>query len=469
MRLLCVLYANVCLGLNIHFFFRTAHPDVPFHQKRLAAAKADLKRQVDELKLSESIHFESLFDANIHSKEEYYQDFLIMNALPYVQEKISSDVDWIFFGEETTHVVLDRLIETLEGEKHGDKAAIIGRGLYDREPAIIHHFFGVGGDSNYKTFAFPDFDAGFVINQPLLNQIIDKLAIWKSKPEFQIDPKHEFIKFIKTHLNIEMQTSKHFCGGNWHREQKTCFTRAGKELPDCGLTDTSKIFVAVKTTEKFHADRLKVVKKTWGPKFDNIKYYSNVTDPKIPTVVSGPNTERGHCQKLYHILEKFHEMEGYEWLYVADDDTIVSAYRLHRLTACYDGNQPLFIGERYGYGLNTGHGYPYVTGGGGMLFSRGAVKAWKSHNCHCPTADSPDDMMIGMCLTRAASIVHLNNFHQARPDDYSEGYLDNNTPLSFHKHWNNDPLQVYANWFGLDDTQWWSTQAHDHPSKKTEL
>lgn len=90
--------------------------------------------------------------------------------------------------------------------------------------------------------------------------------------------------------------------------------------------------MAVKTTEKFHADRLKVVKKTWGPKFDNIKYYSNVTDPKIPTVVSGPNTERGHCQKLYHILEKFHEMEGYEWLYVADDDTIVSAYRLHRLT-----------------------------------------------------------------------------------------------------------------------------------------
>lgn len=52
---------------------------------------------------------------------------------------------------------------------------------------------------------------------------------------------------------------------------------------------------------------------------------------------------------------------------------------------------------------------------------------------------------------------------------FSEGYLDNNTPLSFHKHWNNDPLQVYANWFGLDDTQWWSTQAHDHPSKKTEL
>ena len=98
------------------------------------------------------------------------------------------------------------------------------------------------------------------------------------------------------------------------------------------MTPNEKVFVAVKTTEKFHKDRLKVVKKTWGPKFDNIVFYSNVTDSSIPTVISGPNTERGHCQKLYYILKEFLPKKEYDWLYVADDDTICSAYRLHRIT-----------------------------------------------------------------------------------------------------------------------------------------
>ena len=76
----------------------------------------------------------------------------------------------------------------------------------------------------------------------------------------------------------------------------------------------------------------------------------------------------------------------------------------------------------------------------------------------------------GLCMTsNNVPIVHLPNFHQAKWDEYSEGYLDNNTPLSFHKHYGLDPIQVYANWFGLDDQQWWSTQAHDHPSKRDEL
>ena len=39
------------------------------------------------------------------------------------------------------------------------------------------------------------------------------------------------------------------------------------------------------------------------------------------------------------------------------------------------------IGERYGYGLNTGRGYPYLTGGGGMLLSRAAVEVWQTEAC----------------------------------------------------------------------------------------
>lgn len=41
-----------------------------------------------------------------------------------------------------------------------------------------------------------------------------------------------------------------------------------------------------------------------------------------------------------------------------------SIFRLRRLLSCYDPNEPVFLGERYGYGLGTG-GYSYITGGGG--------------------------------------------------------------------------------------------------------
>ena len=79
-----------------------------------------------------------------------------------------------------------------------------------------------------RTFPFPDFDAGFVLNRPLIRILVSKLGEWRSRPEFQIDPKHEFARFIKKHAGIQMKESKNFCAGNWHRTQKTCYTRAGK-------------------------------------------------------------------------------------------------------------------------------------------------------------------------------------------------------------------------------------------------
>ncbi|XP_053375041.1 beta-1,3-glucosyltransferase-like [Mercenaria mercenaria] len=64
--------------------------------------------------------------------------------------------------------------------------------------------------------------------------------------------------------------------------------------------------------------------------------------------------------------------------------------------------------------------------------------------CHCSSNDSPDDMIIGMCLRRFdIPITHVPYLHQARPDDYSEGYLSRHIPVSFHKHWNCDPIKIY--------------------------
>lgn len=50
----------------------------------------------------------------------------------------------------------------------------------------------------------------------------------------------------------------------------------------------------------------------------------------------------------------------------ADLELCFSLELLRNLLACYkDTEGPLFLGERYGYGVTTGNGYNYITGGGG--------------------------------------------------------------------------------------------------------
>ncbi|KFW73985.1 Beta-1,3-glucosyltransferase, partial [Phalacrocorax carbo] len=229
-----------------------------------------------------------------------------------------------------------------------------------------------------------------------------------------------------------------------------CATTFSNFLPLCGEpVKKEDVFVAVKTCQKFHADRIPVVKQTWEREAALIEYYSDYADSSIPTVDLGiPNTDRGHCGKTFAILERFlnHSSRRTPWLVIVDDDTLISIFRLRKLLSCYDPNEPVFLGERYGYGLGTG-GYSYITGGGGMVFSRIAVQKLLASKCRCYSMDAPDDMVLGMCFSGLGiPITHSPLFHQARPMDYPKGYLAHQIPVSFHKHWNIDPVKEYFTW-----------------------
>lgn len=39
---------------------------------------------------------------------------------------------------------------------------------------------------------------------------------------------------------------------------------------------------------------------------------------------------------------------------------------------------------------------------------------------------------------------------QARPEDYAKEFLAHQTPVSFHKHWNIDPIAVFNKWLKDD-------------------
>lgn len=94
-----------------------------------------------------------------------------------------------------------------------------------------------------------------------------------------------------------------------------------------------------------------------------------------------------------------------------------SVFRLQQLLTCFSWTTPISLGERYGYNVRLSNlGYNYITGGGGMILSLPAVKLIAgSGECLCPNPSTPDDMFLGICLSRLGiPIVHSPMFHQVR-------------------------------------------------------
>lgn len=93
------------------------------------------------------------------------------------------------------------------------------------------------------------------------------------------------------------------------------------------MVTSSSLYFAVKTCQKFHKDRVTVVKKTWGKHSVHMKFFSDVEDASVPTVTLGvPNTEHGHCRKTIEILKyatKELNSTQAHWIVLIDDDTIL--------------------------------------------------------------------------------------------------------------------------------------------------
>ncbi|XP_069748627.1 beta 3-glucosyltransferase a isoform X2 [Narcine bancroftii] len=388
----------------------------------------------------------------IHELSKNEGAWTIIPIIPYLSATYGKK-SWIFFCEEQTRIKMPKLLEVLS---RYDKAKewFLGKGLHDVQSTIIHHY---AFTEDPESFKYPDFAAGWAISIPLLKRLAKKLRNEKPSADFTIDLKHEIALFIsQTSEGPQLTPVLEFCTEDVTSPEATnCATTFHTYLPFCGkLVEKGNIFFAVKTCQKFHQERIPIVKKTWEKEAALIEYYSDHADNSIPTLYLGiPNTERGHCGKTFAILERFvsHAVPEVPWLMIVDDDTLISVPRLQRLLSCYNPKEPIILGERYGYGLATG-GYSYITGGGGMIFSREAVKQLLKSGCNCYSNDAPDDMVLGMCFNNLGiPVTHSPLFHQARPMDYSKDFLKHQVPISFHKHWNIDPIEVYFTWLANED------------------
>ncbi|XP_077996496.1 beta-1,3-glucosyltransferase-like [Glandiceps talaboti] len=453
----------------------------PFHAERAKLVKADIEQQCRLLGLDKPLV--------VILSDEYPEmgQWVLLPLLPRLQDAyVRSEYKWVFFCEDETRVKIPGLLQVLKRYDPSERW-FLGKELRDKEATIIHHY---KFHNNPTIFAFPDFEAGWLLSIPLLEILGDRWEKPVHHMDFTIDVKHELAIFIWDEDNgVKLTHVPELCSGNlgsndpptddntakelMEKENKEtekrrrrkkgteiveCVTSYPIDIPQCGQAVPKKnMYFAVKTCEKFHKTRVPVVKETWGQYVEHITYFSEKDDPSIPTLYTGiPNTERGHCGKTFYIFQHFKDdpwLKKIPWLVITDDDTILSVSRLQRLLSCYNPDEPVFLGERYGFGhTKSGWGYDYITGGGGMIFSRAAVIAMLEQNCKCRSDADPDDMIIGSCIKRIGhTITHSPFLHQARPDDYVAAFLQHQTPVSFHKHWNNDPYKVYEDWFAVDD------------------
>jgi UDP-glucose:O-linked fucose beta-1,3-glucosyltransferase len=208
------------------------------------------------------------------------------------------------------------------------------------------------------------------------------------------------------------------------------------------------VVFGVKTTAKFHDDRVVATRRTWAQDFD-VTFYSDL-EKGTDIVDVGVNTEKGHCAKLFAILQRLPDRGSFVAL--GDDDTFWNTTRLQQVLTWYDPAEPMAIGERYGYSRYANRGYDYLTSGSGMVFTQTALsrfrKCAEDGHCSCPQADTYDDMMLGRWLNSAdVPAVHEVGFHQRRPFDYHPTYLQLEGPaVSFHSVFGQrtDPDRLYA-------------------------
>uniref|UniRef100_A0A674MDT5 Beta 3-glucosyltransferase b n=2 Tax=Takifugu rubripes TaxID=31033 RepID=A0A674MDT5_TAKRU len=383
----------------------------------------------------------------LHELTEYEGDWSILPALPHLFATYGQLASWFIFVEEETRLRLAALLRVLHRYPEHEEW-FLGRGLHDDGASIIHHY---AFSEDPSSFTYPDPSAGWAVSKPLLKRLAVRLQHESLKSDFTIDLHHEIALYVWEEGNGPKLTAvPEFCS----QMRDNCATSFTTFLPDCGEpVPKTDVFVAVKTCHKFHHDRVPVVRATWEKDAGFLEFYSDVSDSSIPTISLGvPNTERGHCGKTFAIMRRFLSgaVPRADWLLIVDDDTLVSLSRLRMLLRCYDSREAVSLGERYGYGL-LHKGYSYTTGGGGMVLSRVAVSRLMSSGCSCHSDDAPDDMVIGRCFTSlGVPITHSPLFHQARPDDYSGKLISSQQAISFHKHWNVDPLAVYKHWLKDD-------------------
>ncbi|XP_077357813.1 beta-1,3-N-acetylglucosaminyltransferase radical fringe [Festucalex cinctus] len=216
----------------------------------------------------------------------------------------------------------------------------------------------------------------------------------------------------------------------------------GGILPGPGsrdLLELKDIFIAVKTTRKYHKSRLELLIQTWISQAKEQTYlFSDGEDKElqmrtganiINTNCSAAHTRQALCCKMSVEYDKFIESQK-KWFCHMDDDNYVILPSLLQLLSSYHHSQDVYLGrpsldhpieaaERVKSDGLASAKFWFATGGAGFCVSRGLalkMSPWASLGNFISTAEKirlPDDCTIGYIIEALleVALIHTHLFH----------------------------------------------------------
>ncbi|XP_025939928.1 beta-1,3-N-acetylglucosaminyltransferase radical fringe, partial [Apteryx rowi] len=219
--------------------------------------------------------------------------------------------------------------------------------------------------------------------------------------------------------------------------------RRGRLGPPGGLAgeglELKDIFIAVKTTRKYHRSRLDLLFQTWisrakGQTFiftdwEDRELRLKAGDHMINTNCSAVHTRQALCCKMSVEYDKFLE-SGQKWFCHVDDDNYVNPRTLLRLLSAFSHSQDVYVGrpsldhpieaaDHVQSDGSTTVKFWFATGGAGFCISRGLalkMSPWASLGNFISTAERvrlPDDCTIGYIIEGLLEVklLHSPLFH----------------------------------------------------------
>ncbi|XP_028268716.1 beta-1,3-N-acetylglucosaminyltransferase lunatic fringe [Parambassis ranga] len=215
--------------------------------------------------------------------------------------------------------------------------------------------------------------------------------------------------------------------------------RANADPPPAEDISADDIFIAVKTTKKFHQSRLNLLLDTWISR--NMQQTYIFTDgeddelkKKIGSHAINTNCSAAHSRqalscKMAVEYDKFIE-SGKKWFCHVDDDNYVNVRTLVKHLSRHPHTQDMYIGkpsldrpieatERLGDNKMKPVNFWFATGGAGFCVSRGLalkMSPWASGGHFMNTAEKirlPDDCTIGYIIESVLGVplTRSNLFH----------------------------------------------------------
>uniref|UniRef100_A0AAZ3RXU5 O-fucosylpeptide 3-beta-N-acetylglucosaminyltransferase n=1 Tax=Oncorhynchus tshawytscha TaxID=74940 RepID=A0AAZ3RXU5_ONCTS len=254
------------------------------------------------------------------------------------------------------------------------------------------------------------------------------------------------VKAVQQQVNSEAQTKKGFSAyfskltrGRREADKPAGSAQSATNASPAEDISADDIFIAVKTTKKFHQSRLNLLLDTWISRNMQQTYIFTDGDDeelkkKVGSHVINTNCSAAHSRqalscKMAVEYDKFIE-SGKKWFCHVDDDNYVNMRTLVKLLSHYPHTQDMYIGkpsldrpieatERLGDNKMRPVNFWFATGGAGFCVSRGLalkMSPWASGGHFMNTAEKirlPDDCTIGYIIESVLGVplTRSNFFH----------------------------------------------------------